>query len=249
MTKLKYIILFICVVVNTVCLSQESNTEIIAKIEVEKLADVLNIKSVVSSRTELIKTLRFEMLVFRKNPETSIVAKADNSGRIVLQPNEKKTLAQIKINQNTKDKVTAVILVYNSDNKLVGKDRQVILNNDEKETLKKIKQQPIKEDDYVGLRGIVVENTKTKPGRDFYIDFYSNYRLKGINGKEVVKVTEQFSFGRNTIMEVSVGNTIVHRFFVQPTRDFIEEQSRIAIINVFRYFVILERQKEYIKQY
>ncbi|RNC86729.1 MAG: hypothetical protein ED556_04730 [Winogradskyella sp.] len=212
------------------------------------MADVLNIKGTVASRTELIKSLRYQMMVFRKNPKTSNVIKAENEGRFVLQPNQKKTLAEIKINQNTRDKVTVVILVYDSDNNLVARDRQVILNNDEQKVSKKIIAPP-KEDDYAGLRGIVIENTKTKPGRDFYVDFYSNYRLKGINGREVVKITEQFSFGRSTIMEVSVGSTIVHRFFVQPTRDFIEKQSDIAIINVTRYFINLERQKNYIKQY
>ncbi|WP_299115018.1 CsgE family curli-type amyloid fiber assembly protein [uncultured Winogradskyella sp.] len=249
MTKPNYIILLLYLLVNSFCFSQQTNTQVIAKVEVVKLADVLNIKGTVSSRTELLMSLRYDMFIYRKNPETSNVAKAENSGRVVLQPNEKKSLAELKINQNTKDKVTVVILVYDSDNKLIAKDRQVILNNDEKKVTKKIINQPAKEDDYVGLRGIVVENTKTKPGRDFYIDFYSNYRLKGINGKEVVKITEQFSFGRSTIMEVSVGNTIVHRFFVQPTRDFIEQQSRIAIINVTRYFINLQRQKNYIKQY
>ena len=241
--------LFFCLVFQVMSFAQQTNTEVIAKIETLTLADVLNIQGTVSSRTEIIKSLRYDMFIYRRNPETSNIVKGENSARFVLQPNEKKTLAKINVNKNIKDKVTVVLLVYDEENKLIAKDRQVVLNNDEGSNNNESTQQESTEDEYVGLRGIVTEDTKTKPGRDFYLDFYSNYRLKGINGKEVVKITEQFSFGVNTIMEVSVGNTVVHRFFTQPKRDYIERQSRIAIINVTRYFLNLERQKNYIRQY
>lgn len=214
----------------------------------EQIADVITISGTVSNRTLLLQSLRYDMFLFKENPETSNVSKSTQAGRFVLQPSEKKVLAKTSINQNLTDKVTVLLLIYNSDDELVAKDRMVILNNDEVET-KQAEEATDKEDDYVGFRGIVIEETKTKPGRDFYIDFYSNYRLKEINGKEVVKVKEQFSFGRNTIMEVFAGNTLVHRFFVQPTRDFIENQSQIAILRVSRYFQNLEQQKNYIRQY
>lgn len=229
--------------------SQNTNKEIIAKIEVEKFTDALNIRGTVFSKTDLIKSLRYDMFIYRKNPETNNTVKSKNSGRFVLNPNQKKILSKADINQNTQDKITAVILVYNEDDKLVAKDRQVILNDDENKKETTIKNTVIKEEDYSVFRGIVTENTKTKPGRDFYIQFYSYYQLEKINGREVVEINEKFSFGRSTIMEVKVGKSIVHSFFVQPKRDFIIQQSQTAILQVSRYFSKLERQKNYIKQY
>ncbi|WP_165764788.1 CsgE family curli-type amyloid fiber assembly protein [Winogradskyella aurantia] len=232
-------------------MAQITNKDVVAKIKTEKVLDLITITGTVESKTPVIKSLRYVMYVYKENPETSNVSKNEQSGRIVLQPNDRKELSQTRINQNTKDKVTVLLLVYDLDDYLVAKDRLVVLNDDEKG--KKVI--TVEEDDanenegFTGFRGIVIEDTKTKPGRDFYLDFYSNYRLKGINGKEVVKITEQFSFGRNTIMEVSVGGTIVYRFFVQPTRDFIEKQSDQAIIAVAKRLIALENQKNFIRQY
>jgi len=245
----KHISIFFCLVFGVFSFSQQTNIEVIAKIETLTIANVLSVDATVSSRTELIKSLRYDLFTYRKNAQTTEVTKEEASARFVLQPSEKKTLKKFNLNTGTKDKVTVVLLIYDQDNKLIAKDRRVVLNDDEDNKKQVVKKEPPREDDYVGLRGIVVEKTKTKPGRDFYLDFYSNYRLKGINGKQVVNVVEQFSFGVNTIMEVSVGNTIVHRFFLQPKRDYIEQQSRIAIVNVSRYFLNLERQKSYIRQY
>lgn len=228
---------------------QITNKDVVASIKTEQVLDIITVTGTVKSKTEIIKSLRYVMYVYKKNPETSNIVKNEQGGRVVLDPNASKELSRTTINTTIKDKVTVLLLVYDLEDNLVAKDRLVVLNDDEK------KQEPIKEQavldesDFVGLRGIVIEDTKTKPGRDFYVDFYSNYRLKGINGKEVVKIKEQFSFGINTIMEVSVGDRVVYRFFLQPTRDFIQKQSAQAIIAVARQLIALENQKDLIRQY
>ena len=243
------ILILVCTIVNIqFASSQETNKRVAAKIEVQKNTELINVQGTALNKTDLIMSLRFDMFVYRTNPKNGNVIKEEKSARIVLQPSEKRALAEINFNQNQKDKITVVILIYDKENKLLGKDRLVVLNDDKKTPENKTEKLTT-EDDIEGIRGIVIENTKTKPGRDFYIEFYSNYRLKGINGPEVVKITEQFSFGRSTIMEVSVGGTIVHKFFVQPRMDFIKAQSQAAIVNVTRYFLNLERQRSYKKKY
>jgi len=230
---------------------QVTNIDVIAKIKTEKVLDLITITGTVENKTQLIKSLRYNMYVYKKNPETSNVSKNGQSGRFVVKASERKDLSKTTINQNSEDKVTILLMVYDLDDNLVAKDRLVVLNNDEeKKKVIKLKEESPQENQFVeGFRGIVIEDTKTKPGRDFYVDFYSNYRLKGINGKEVVKITEQFSFGVNTIMEVSVGGNLVYKFFMQPTRDFIEKQSDQAIIAVSRKLLALETQKNQIKQF
>lgn len=230
--------------------AQVTNIEVIAKIKTEKILDLITITGSVENKSNTIKSLRYNMYVYKKNPKTSNVSKNGQSGRFVINPSEKKDLSKTTINQNSEDKVTILLMVYDLEDKLIAKDRLVVLNDDE-EKKKVIRLEKVaKESEFVGgFKGIVIEDTKTKPGRDFYIDFYSNYRLKEINGKEVVKITEQFSFGINTIMEVSVGGNVVYKFFMQPTRDFIEKQSDQAIIAVSRKLLALETQKNQIKQY
>ncbi|WP_179345606.1 CsgE family curli-type amyloid fiber assembly protein [Winogradskyella ursingii] len=245
----KIIPVILCFLSSLVSLGQITNKEVVAKIKTEKILDLITVTSNVESKTQVIKSLKYVMYVYKKNPDNSNVSKNEQSGRIVLNPNENKELSKTTINQNSKDKVTVLLLVYDSEDKLVAKDRLVVLNDDESGE-KVIKVENVaSEDEFVGFRGIVIEETKTKPGRDFYIEFYSNYRLKGINGSKIVKITEQFSFGRNTIMEIFVDNEIVYRFFVQPTKDFIKKQSDQAIVAVTRKLIALEKQKNQIRQY
>ena len=136
-------------------------------------------------------------------------------------------------------------MVYDTEKNLLGKDRLVILNDDtaleKKEVVTVVAP---KEDDFVGFRGMVTEDTKTKAGRDFYKLFYSEYLLKSINGKQIVKIIEDFSLGRNTIIDVKIDNTIVHRFNVIPRTEYIKQQANQAIRNVSRYFQNQEKQRE-----
>jgi len=245
----KRILIVFCCLFLQVFYSQTTNTEVIAKIKTEKVADIININATAKSTTQLIKSLRYEMLVIKTNRETSNTSRSQQSGRFVLESNETKEVATTSINQNIKDKVTVLLLIYDTEDKLLGKDRFVVLNDDSSEQMKEVVVvTPPKEDDYVGFRGIVTEETKTKPGRDFYKLFYSEYLLKGINGKRIVKIIESISLGRNTVLEVRIDNTTIYRFNVIPRADYLKQQSSQAIRIVSRFFQNLEKQKSYVSQ-
>jgi hypothetical protein len=228
--------------------SQETNTTVVAEIKTQSLAEFVKVDATANSKTELIKPIRYVLYVYREDVDGN-VKRAESSNNVVLQPNAQLTIASEIFNRNETDQITFVLLLYDDKDKLIGRDRKVVLND--KEAEQKTEEVVKSEDDiYAGLlRGIITEDTKTKPGRDFYIEFSSLYRLQQINGIEVVKVFERFSFGRSTIMEVQVGNTVVHRFFTQPRREFLQEQAKIAIVGVSRYFANLERNKNYVRRY
>lgn len=246
----KRVLVVLCSLFLQVFYAQTTNTEVIAKIKTEKVADIINISATATSNTQLIKSLRYEMYVIKTNPKTSNTSRNKQSGRFVLESNENKSLATTSINQNIEDKVTVLLLIYDTEDKLLGKDRLVVLNDTTSEEMKEVvvAVAPPKEDDYVGFRGIVTEETKTKPGRDFYKLFYSEYLLKGINGKRIVKIIESISLGRNTILEVRIDNTTIYRFNVIPRAEYLKQQSSQAIRLVSRFFQNLEKQKSYVSQ-
>lgn len=231
-------------------LAQETNTSIVAKITAQTRGEFVYVEATARSKIEIISSIKYVLYTFEEDQAKNI-NRTEQSELLVLEPNEKKILHTSSFSIEESNKVTLMLLLYDDKGKLVGRDRKVILNDDELEDKSKALEPIQTEDDlYSGLlRGIVTEDTKTKPGRDFYVEFSSIYTLQQINGIEVVKVYERFSFGRNTIMEVLVGNTVVHRFFTQPKRDFLQDQAKIAIINVSRYFDNKERRKNYIRQY
>lgn len=228
--------------------SQDTNTSIVGEIKIQSYGEFIQVFANASSKTELIKSVKYTLYIYRENEEGA-VERTESTGNLVLEPNQQQSISSEIFNRNETDKITFVLLIYNEEGELVGRDRKVVLNDDENEKNKKETVKSEEDISYGLLRGIITEDTKTKPGRDFYIEFSSLYRLRQINGIEVVKVFERFSFGRNTIMEVQVGSTVVHRFFTQPRREYLLEQSEIAIINVSRYFANLERNKNYIRQY
>lgn len=226
-------------------LAQTTNTDVVAKIKTERVADIININATAANHTALIKSLQYVMYVIKTNPETKNSSRTEQTGRFVLESNQNKELSTTSVNQNTNDKVTVVLLVYDSEKNLLGKDRLVILNDDTSVANKEVVTAVApKEDDFVGFRGIVTEDTKTKPGRDFYKLFYSEYLLKSINGKQIVKIIESISLGRNTVLEVRIDNTIVYRFNVIPRTEYLKEQANQAIRIVSRYFQEQEKQRE-----
>ena len=226
--------------------SQLTNTNIIAEIKVNTQDEFITVDATVKSKVETINSLRYVFYLIQKVHNSDEIIKKEQARRFVLETYEEKQLKTIKINKNSKDKITTILLIYDANNKLVAKDRVVVLNDDETKTKQNIIP---KEEDYTGFKGIVTKSTKTKAGHDFYVMFYSNYSLKQINGKQTVQVIEKISLGRNTTIEIVIGNIVVHQFFVRPTLDFLKTQAELSIKRVTRYFSNLEKQKLYITRY
>lgn len=153
------------------------------------------------------------------------------------------------------------MLVYDEHDKLLGKDRIVINGNEEDEKLeaeeKHQKEQMISpptdaaqsENDGVLLRGIVIEETKTKPGRDFYKMFYSLYSANNVNGEEIVTVKEVLSLNNNTKIEIYVANEKVVEFFVTPQNDYLKKMAETSIRTVYWYLQKYKQTKNEKKQY
>ena len=104
-------------------------------------------------------------------------------------------------------------------------------------------------DDIVYFRGIVIDKTKTKNGKDFFNSFYAIYLEYQIDAKEVVTVTEQFSFGRNTRLEITVEDQLIVNFFLQPNQDFLKNASIDAITLLRRHLYRLAQNEKVEERY
>lgn len=237
------------------------NEDVEAKIVLDKNNEFIKITGTAFNKTELNKSLRYRLSVIKTNPENSNRSKNDQNGRIVLNPNEKKELATTTINTNEKDKIILLLLVYNLDDKIIGQDR-VVLNESadaiasKQKLIKALEVQTQESQDVdnrsqdgVELRGIVVEDTKTKPGRDFYKLFYALYSRNNINGNKIVTIKEVLAIGSNTKIEVIVGDQIIFSFFVRPINNYLVEMNDVAITKVYVHFKTLEKESKTIKRY
>lgn len=256
----KYLLFWVVLLFSLKGFSQIYNTEVEAKIKVEERNDMLQVTGTAFNKTEIDQSVRYVLSVIRTNPENSNTSKNDQSGRIVLQPAEQKSLSSTTININSEDRVILLLLIYNIEDKIIGQDRIVINDNISKEEIKQQLQKKVEQtvysddlkttsEDGLTLRGIVTEDTKTKPGRDFYAMFYSEYNLNNINGSKVVSVKEILALGNNTKIEIFVGDDKVVEFFLRPQNDFIKAMSDASIRRVAQHFERLKREANSIKRY
>ncbi|MBQ4820510.1 CsgE family curli-type amyloid fiber assembly protein [Aquimarina sp. MMG016] len=238
--KLKLLILLTFVF--QVSFAQFTNTDVVAKIKTSVIDDIVAITATAINRTEVYKSLTYTFSVFRTDDQNN-KSKNSQDGRFALEPNENKQLSITSINTNESDKIVVLLLIYEED-KIIAKDR--IAFNEEKKA-KDTEQEA--SDDGIELKGIVVEETKTKPGKDFYDFFYNSYTLNQINGSRIVGVYEKLSFGRTTIIQVKIGDNVIHEFIGKPDLEYLEQMSKIAIRKVYKYFKDLKNQKNDIFQY
>ncbi|WP_281989541.1 CsgE family curli-type amyloid fiber assembly protein [Aquimarina aggregata] len=221
---------------------QYTNTDVVAKIKTNIVDETITAIATATNTTEVYKSLRFKLTVFRTNAQNQI-SKNIQEERFTLEANETKELAMGSMSTKDPDKIVVLLLVYEEDN-IIGKDR-LAFNEKAKENT----EQDTSEDDGLELKGIVIEETKTKPGRDFYEFFYNSYTLNQINGNKVVEVHETLSFGRTTILQVKIEDNTIHQFIGKPDLEYLEQMSKIAIRKVYKYFKDLKKQKNDIFQY
>ncbi|MBD3863421.1 CsgE family curli-type amyloid fiber assembly protein [Olleya marilimosa] len=241
--------------------AQLVNNEVEAKIETAQQNDFTTIKATAFNKTEITKSLIFKLMVFDK--EESVDNLLENKKqRFIISANQKIELAEASFNSVGDQPVICVMLIYDLDNNLIGQDRVVYndksnldIKNKQKLLEKLTEEQANSKDvnrdkrDGLELKGIVVEDTKTKPGRDFYKLFYSLYTQNNINGNKVVTIKEVLALGRNTKIEVIVGDDEIFSFFVRPSLEYLTKMNDYAIINVYKHFKKLENESKTIKRY
>lgn len=228
-----------------VSIAQFTNVDVVAKIKTEKIDDAISIISTATNTTEVYKSLHYMFSVFRTDAQNNL-SKNNQEGRFTLEANERKELSVVSLNIDDKEKVVVLLLIYEED-KIIGKDR-LAFNDQPIQKPRKIEEDS-STDDGIELKGIVIEETKTKPGRDFYEFFYNSYTLNQINGSKIVGVYETLSFGRTTILQVKIEDKVIHQFIGKPDLEYLEQMSKLAIRKVYKYFKDLKKQKNDIFQY
>ena len=214
-------LLFLLVLlVTTVVNGQFYNKEVSGEIDLTEENQMFVFKGLISNKTPINTSIQYKFSIIYPQSGDDELQKEETEGRLVLDPNERIEVLSESIQADENLNVIILFLVYDTDGNLVGKDRKVIKNGlfvgDETPVSviqpdSNLDVAKSKEDGLV-LKGIVVEDTKTKPGSDFYKEFYSNYLSKNINGEEIVTIKEVLALGRNTKIEVYVAEKKVFEF-------------------------------------
>nr|WP_315131871.1 CsgE family curli-type amyloid fiber assembly protein [uncultured Flavobacterium sp.] len=223
--------------------SQTVYKEVKAKIEVEEIENILSITGTAENLKAVYKNISFKLSVFKKNKLNDNKSSNMQDGRMTLEPINKVILSKTQINRGKDDQIIVLLLIYDEDNVIIGKDRIVFGQEEEP------KVSVLKPNDGLEMIGIVSNETKTKLGNDFYDFFYSEFSKLKINSNKIIYVQEELTFGRTTKIIVNIDGEIIEEFIARPEEDFLKYMSQTASSKVFKYFKNIEKQNKSIMQY
>ncbi|TDQ29156.1 CsgE family curli-type amyloid fiber assembly protein [Zeaxanthinibacter enoshimensis] len=246
--------LFIVLCCSSLLAQEALNEEVEAKAVIESRGELIDVTATVLNKAEFSKSLKYQLTVFKKASEAQSEAKMNSEGYFILEPEEQKILAQQSINVEEDQRIIILLLIL-EDERVIAKDR-VVINGREGEdnmvpmVVRDLETVVKKENPEAAmLRGMVLENTKTKPGRDFYKMFYSLYTANNINGPKIVRVDEELAIGGNTQIKILVEEQLIAKFVVNPRSDYLQQLAENSVARVRRYFAQLERYENQQKRY
>lgn len=231
----------IVLLVSSLSYSQISNTVVKAKIETEEIEGSIKITGTAENLSEIVQSLSYKLSVIKKNNINNNQSNNAQEGLFSLEPSENKKLSVTQVNVGKDDEVIVLLLFYDENKQLIGKDR-IVLGTEKK----KVESLPI---DGFELKGIVIDETKTKVGKDFYDLYYYKYNEYKINAPNIVSISEELSFARNTKLVISMNNETIYEFMAKPDEEYLNNMVQKSIYATYSYLKNLEKENKYFTQY
>ena len=130
----KYLSIFSLLLIAVVSYSQTTNTVVKAKIEIEQTENNFKVTGTAENLTEIVQSLSYKLSVIKNNNINN--NHSDNIQEVFfsLNPRENKNLSVSEINLSNGDEVIVLLLFYNENKQLIGKDRVVL--GDQKKKMK-----------------------------------------------------------------------------------------------------------------
>ena len=273
----KYIVLFLALGFFQISLAQITDSNIVAELHVVTTDNVSTIVAKALNRTDVYLNLKyvFSVVTFDKNYKSAQVTLKDfldsddvsektlqdfiNSNNaseytsketaedfFTLDPYQSKDLFRTSLETANENKIIVLLLIYDEDNKIVSRNR-IVFNEEVKENI--IKEEEAIQANSFELSGLVVEETLTKNGKDFYDQFYFYYSYNNVKGNEVVVIEEMFTFRSRTKIIVKIGDEEIFSFFGSSNDEYIDEMAKISVQKVYKYFENKKKEKLYITPY
>lgn len=205
---------------------EDRDSLIVAKIEVVQSENTLTFKPTVQNKGVYHYELDYLLLVKKTDADKNLSV-SQQKGKFTLLPNAVESLSNTTINQTRKQKITAILFIRDEvANKLITKDSVQIITKELR---------PIKESSLMVMKGIVVDDSKTKMGRDYYDAFYSTYNQYPSKFDFIINISELPHRGLSSIIQVKVDQDLIFEFFTNPDEEFIKEQVGLTFQRLISY--------------
>ncbi|WP_319480858.1 CsgE family curli-type amyloid fiber assembly protein [uncultured Draconibacterium sp.] len=135
---------------------------------------------------------------------------------------------------------TTTINIKNKVVKQAPEELHQLLNDIQKEETQKVSR-----DAEIEIDGLLIDETKTKNGRDFYDYFYRDWSPPQNAKNYSIFVTERPYRLTTTMIEIRINETLVFQSFLQPRSDIVEMLAQQAVTRTALY---LQNYEEIVKQ-
>ncbi len=205
--------------------SQES---VQARIVTKKTDNLVDINGFAQNNDATYKDGYTFLLFSLKKGKEGNYSKNVQSGEFSLEPTAEKKLATLKINVQEGEECK-VFFFIRKDDKLVSKDSLIVYGAEKLEAEKVVSETDIE------IKGLVIEDVKTKLGKDFYDFFYQKYMTSGLQYPFIINITEKPSIGRGSKVSIIIDDRTVFEFMTRPNDEYIQSAVNLALRNIYNY--------------
>ncbi|MFY1047704.1 CsgE family curli-type amyloid fiber assembly protein [Chryseobacterium sp. GP-SGM7] len=222
----------------SVCLYAQEDKGIVAKIEKNVIEKQLLVKAAVTNNSSIYRELNYLLVAIKKGSSGNL-SNNKQSGKFSINPGETKSLSELSVNLDKNDALKAYLYIRDEENqKLISKDSLEINQNFLKNKIAKVESDVVFE-----LRGLTIDETKTKVGKDFYDQFYIQYNQLPEKSSSAIKIIELPTRGTSGQITIEIDDKMIYGFVTNPSEEFITEQ----VFNALRYIKEFTASKNLVK--
>ena len=230
--KIKYTLFRFFLFLSLCAFSQEGKEaqKVTAKINLFQSDIFVEIDAVVENGARIYEEkLSYYLVLLNRQVGTKMYEKNERRGEFQLLPNEKKIIASYKFNIQENEELKGYLFIRDREN-LIAKD-SVVIN----EVIEILKTTSIKEEE-IEILGLVVENVRTKIGKDFYDFFYQKYNANDSKYPFVININEKpFLGGRGALVSVEIGDDKIFEFQARPDEEMLQNAAAYSLKLVENY--------------
>lgn len=213
-------------------ISSQNNPDITAKINIAREDIFVQIDAVAENKAHIFKNkLNYLLLSLKRKGTSNNYTKSEQFGEFTLLPNERKIISTVKLNIE-KDQELKVYLFIKDKKQLLAQD-SIKIN----EFVNILNTSSLKEEDIeIEIKGLVIDNAKTKIGKDFYDYFYQKYNSSGVKYAFVIDINEKPSIGgRGSLVSVEIGDDKIFEFQARPDEEMLKKAAAYSLRLVENY--------------
>lgn len=199
-----------------------------AKLVTKTVDNFVDIKGIATNLEATYNDELNYLLFSLKKGITGNYSRNSQEGKFSLNPNEEKELSSLSLNIQ-KGEECKVYLFVRKNKELISKDSTIIYSAE------KLEEKAYVEESEIEIKGLVIEDVKTKPGKDFYDYFYQKYLTSGAQYPFIVNITEKPSIGTSSKITITVDDRVIFEFMSRPSDEYIEMAATQALSRIRGY--------------